>query len=277
MTKKCNLKQIILLLVVFELFNGIVLNAQNLKFPYELKKSDFVLLPLGLAAYYGGESWIDGKGTISEEEIAILNRNNINKFDRHATEIFNLRAGNASDLIRTSLIIIPGFLVGHQLFDRKWNPALTLGLMYYETYLYTKGMTAMAKAITGRTRPYLYNDNLTTEERYEYTKTRDSYGSFFSGHTSATFAAATCMSKWFTDIYGKSTLSNIVWGTSITVASLGGYYRYRSGEHYPTDVLAGALFGFAIGYTIPLLHTKGKSESIDFSATPNFLYLSLKF
>lgn len=79
------------------------------------------------------------------------------------------------------------------------------------------------------------------------------------------------------DIYGKSTLSYIVWGTSLTAASIGSYCRYKSGEHYPSDVLVGALFGTAIGYTIPVLHKKSKSELFNFSVVPGSFYLSLKF
>jgi membrane-associated phospholipid phosphatase len=91
------------------------------------------------------------------------------------------------------------------------------------------------------------------------------------------FASATFLYKTFTDIYGKSILSYIVWGTSLTAASFGSYCRYKSGEHYPTNVLAGALFGAAIGYAIPVLHKKSKSESFNFSVVPGSFYLALKF
>lgn len=133
----------ILILVFLRLVGEVSLQAQDSSFPYELKKSDYVLLPLGLAVYYGGESWIDSKGIISEEEISRLNRNDVNRFDRHATRIFSLKADNASDLIRTSLVFVPGILVGHRCIKGEWGQTLTLGLMYYETYLYTKGLTVV--------------------------------------------------------------------------------------------------------------------------------------
>ena len=81
----------------------------------------------------------------------------------------------------------------------------------------------MVKTATSRSRPYLYIDDLSVEERYEFTKTRDSYGSFFSGHTLAMFAAAVMLSVTFTDIHGNSKWSKLVWGSTLTAASIGGY------------------------------------------------------
>lgn len=254
-----------------------VVSAQGNKFPYKLKKIDYALLPLGFTIQLLGENWVDNKATISLEDIALLNRNDVNAFDRSATNIFSVSADNISDLTRTSLVLIPGLIIGHQLIQEEWKNAITYSIMYYEAFLYTKGLTALVKAATSRTRPYLYNDDLTVEERYEYTITRDSYGSFFSGHTSAMFASAVMLSKTFTDIYGKSNWSKLVWGTALTAASVGSYYRYRSGEHYPTDVITGALVGAAIGYVIPVLHSIPKNNRINLSVNPGSIYFSYRF
>ncbi len=64
--------------------------------------------------------------------------------------------------------------------------------------------------------------------------------SFPSGHTSTAFALATSMSiqykKWYVVVPA------FVWATSV------GYSRLYLGEHYPTDVFAGAAIGIGCAY-----------------------------
>ena len=45
-------------------------------------------------------------------------------------------------------------------------------------------------------------------------------------------------------------MTNILWDSIITVATLTGYARIRAGEHYLTDVVAGAACGFTNEKTI---------------------------
>ncbi|MCK9426362.1 MAG: phosphatase PAP2 family protein [Ignavibacteriaceae bacterium] len=52
-----------------------------------------------------------------------------------------------------------------------------------------------------------------------------------------------------------------MWTGSLLSASLVGYLRYVSGNHYPTDILIGAVVGSAIGYFIPYLHQTNNSQS----------------
>jgi len=61
-------------------------------------------------------------------------------------------------------------------------------------------------------------------------------------------------------------------------ASTIGYLRYKSGKHFPTDILTGALIGSAIGYFIPFIHRTNESDlDVSFGingngSTINFLY-----
>ena len=109
-------------------------SAQENNFPDELKKMDYVLLPLGLALQIIGDNRIDNPGTISIEKIADLNRNDVNAFDRSATHIFSGAADNISDQTRTSLVIIPSLIIGHQLIQKEWKNAVNYGVMQYEAY-----------------------------------------------------------------------------------------------------------------------------------------------
>jgi len=98
------------------------------------------------------------------------------------------------------------------------NTAITQGLKYS----------------INRNRPY--QDYPTYIVPYQY----DNDPSFPSGHTSTAFATATALSmeykKWYVVV------------PSFTWAAAVGYSRLHLGEHYPTDVLAGAAIGVGSAY-----------------------------
>ena len=100
--------------------------------------------------------------------------------------------------------------------------------------------------------------------------------SFFSGHTSGAFAGAIFLAKAYTDMYGKTAWSKIVWTTSLSAAAFTGYCRVAAGEHFVTDVLAGALVGSAAGYFIPVLHKKSTFD-VSYSALPGRFSLTYRF
>ncbi len=84
------------------------------------------------------------------------------------------------------------------------------------------------KYTVNRTRPYI-----TYPDINEYLRENDP--SFPSGHTSYSFCTATSLSICFPRWY--------VMAPAYTWAALAGYSRLYLGEHYPTDVLAGAVIG----------------------------------
>jgi membrane-associated phospholipid phosphatase len=79
--------------------------------------------------------------------------------------------------------------------------------------------------------------------------------SFWSGHTAQAFTAAglSCAHHRYAELYGGGAPDAIACGASLSLAATTAVLRVTGDRHYATDVLAGALVGFAIGYGVPVL------------------------
>jgi PAP2 superfamily len=102
----------------------------------------------------------------------------------------------------------------------------SLGLVYFST--------EMMKNTFSRSRPF-------PEE------SEDSYKSFPSRHTALSFAAAAFQSIYTVYNDNSRGLAISVNVSSWSLAILTGYLRAASGEHFFTDILAGAVIGTLIG------------------------------
>ena len=90
------------------------------------------------------------------------------------------------------------------------------------------------KHVIGRPRP-----RFTHQEAFGYGASfQPGLDAFPSGHSTASFAVAAVLARYF------PTMSWMWYG----VASFVGFSRYLRGSHFPTDVLAGAVLGYLIGY-----------------------------
>jgi membrane-associated phospholipid phosphatase len=251
--------------------------AQPREFPYARNKSDWILIPTAIATTITADYLYKRRDfEMSVEEIQQLNRTSINSFDRPATYNWSRSAANFSNVPYSVLPILPIAFGVPLIKHKQWSNALTLGVIYVEVLFFTKNITGITKSLAQRRRPYLYNTQFTPEERFKLQETSpDPYSSFISGHSSVSFAFAVLLSKTYTDIYGKNTWSKIVWGTSLSFAAAAAYARVEAGVHYPTDVMAGALIGSAIGYIIPTLH-KTKTEKLSIHVIPGNFLLTYK-
>lgn len=80
------------------------------------------------------------------------------------------------------------------------------------------------------------------------------YASFPSSHTSTAFTAAglSCVHHQYLPIYGGA-WDGVACATSLTLAFATGLFRIIGDRHYATDVIFGAVAGFALGYLYPWL------------------------
>lgn len=244
-------------------------HAQEHAFPYALDSRDWVIAPVGFASAALGIYLVGQTEAITLAEITALDRQNVNGFDRGATHNWSPTWQDRSDWTRNIVVLGSALLSGAPwLLDGQWSNTVTLGTMLVEAAALTAGVTYIAKGLAGRARPYVYNTSLTPEERYILTGPGDAsvHQSFFSGHASSAFAAATLLSTMYTDLYGSSTASKIVWSSSLSLAALTGYARVKGGVHFPSDVFVGAAVGAAIGYLVPALHRVDADHPMSISA-----------
>ncbi|MCG8580679.1 MAG: phosphatase PAP2 family protein [Bacteroidales bacterium] len=257
---------------------SVLMRGQHKEFPYQLKGEDVLIIAVGLSADYYAKYRMEHQDRMTTEELAALSRNDINCFDRRATYYWSNDLHNWSSVTKGILRTAPSILLISEALNKNFNNALTYAVMYYEVLIVTSGITGLTKSLVMRKRPYLYNTEISFEERERMIEERNVYDSFFSGHTSAAFATAVFLSKTYRDIYGNNLLSKVILWTSLSLAATTAYLRYRSGHHYPTDIITGAVLGSAVGYLIPSLHVKrDKKSKVSIISSGNTLGLVYRF
>ncbi|MBX3720656.1 MAG: phosphatase PAP2 family protein [Turneriella sp.] len=123
--------------------------------------------------------------------------------------------------------------------------ALTVG----EAVVITGVITQVTKFSVARARPFAYYSN-------DYSSP-DSKLSFFSGHTSYSFAMALSSAMLMAESYPNQ--SAAIYATAIALAALPGYLRIAADKHYLTDVLVGAIIGSGIAYGITRMQLQTNS------------------
>jgi membrane-associated phospholipid phosphatase len=119
-----------------------------------------------------------------------------------------------------------------------------------EATLLASAAAGISTAMTGRPRPYLYG----TEAPLSVRENGDGGLSYFSGHASTAFATVTATFVTLHRLHPDSRWPWYVLGAGGAAAAFVGATRILAGEHFPTDVVAGAAVGAAIGLIVPALH-----------------------
>jgi len=113
-----------------------------------------------------------------------------------------------------------------------------------------------------RERPFVHV--LTEDEKPRQSHPSDNNLSFYSGHTTLSFAIATASGTIAS--LRDYRLKHLVWGTLVPMAALTGFLRIAGDRHYFTDVLTGAVLGSAVGILVPLVfHGRDGKDTVPFS------------
>lgn len=174
--------------------------------------------------------------------------NNLLPFDRTAVnQTIDPNAGVISDVGLGVALGFAGLDVLLSGYRDGRDAALVDAVMYAESISLDLLVTDITKIAVRRPRPIDYlpgaSPNTTNNEL-----------SFFSGHTSMS-AAVTATATYLAFI--RSPSSPRPWltlGAGTALTAFIGYERVRSGAHFPTDVVAGAIAGAAVGVLVPHLH-----------------------
>ncbi len=139
-------------------------------------------------------------------------------------------------------------------------------VLYAQSLSLTLAATQLTKVITRRPRPYTYEPG-----RPDPTTTEDTV-SFFSGHTSLAFALAGTATYLTLARKGSTAPAWIFSGGALGLAVTTGALRVVAHQHFPSDVLVGALVGGGIGVLVPWLHEVPEDDAptgFDIRLTPN--------
>jgi len=253
-------------------------SAQERPFPYAVSRRDAVLLPAAAGVSLLGDFAAPDARPLTRAEVSALSPEDVNPFDRVAARSWSDAWATASDRSRDGLLAATVLVAfAPSISPGRWRDAATMAVMFTEAALLLEGTTYLVKDLTRRRRPWVHNTSLSVEERLALSAgdPLDARRSFFSGHASSAFTLATLVSTVVADVYGRSRASDAVWAVSLSAAAFTAFARVKAGMHYPSDVLAGAVVGAAIGRMVPALHRAHGTPSAQVSAMPGGVAVSV--
>ena len=229
------MKNISLSLLIILLFFS---NTKGQLFESEVYNVDPLVDGVITLAAFGMSQWgltiADKKPLLDSIEISQLDANDINAFDRSATEQDASKMYEAWDMSgygMTGSMLLPVLLLIDKEIRNDWAPVLLL-------YLQAEGMAGTIWAWGAA----IHIDRIRLRNR----------NSFYSGHTYTSATASFFTAKIYCDYHPE--LGNkkfIFYGLAIIPPAFTGYYRYKGMKHFPTDVLTGMAVGAATWILIP--------------------------
>jgi membrane-associated phospholipid phosphatase len=191
------------------------------------------------------DAWVDpscAPGTCQREDVPAFDRVAIDQ--RH--KAFNV----PYNLLLATMVAVPA---GIAVAESGWaRAALDDTLVIGQAFLLSGATTSAVKLAVQRPRPFLYRDD---QGAWIYRES-EAYLSFWSGHTAAAFSAATATALTFHLRHPRSRWRFAVWAAALALATAQGVQRGHGGDHFPSDVVAGAACGTTFGLAVPLLHRR---------------------
>jgi membrane-associated phospholipid phosphatase len=182
----------------------------------------------------------------------------INPLDRWVTRQHSGAANTTSDVLLWSMVALPfaadALDVG--LSRRTWAGWAVDAVVIAQALLVNEAVNQLVKVTVQRPRPLLY-DRPSGDPSHG---TADNHLSFYSGHTSNTFAAGMAWAGTFARRHPTSPWRWAAFGGATLAGGTVGLMRVLAGKHFVTDVAVGALMGTAIGLGVPWLHERSAGK-----------------
>ena len=177
-----------------------------------------------------------------------LSSADVNPIDRVLLFPYSQGLDIASDITQYAAFASPAAL----LFVVPKTEYVEPALMYAGSSLLAFGAGSLIKALVPRDRPYMYFDSPPTQAAAEGDE------SFPSRHSCIAFSAAGFTSTLFALRYPNSPYRVPVTVASYALAIATAALRVSSGNHFLSDVAAGALIGTVSGVVIPLIFARDR-------------------
>lgn len=237
------------------LFSSIYSDAYAQEGTYQLRAArEIPLLATGAAGVAASILLRHKREPLSLDDIGKLNVSDVLAIDRRTTNNYSEGAVITSDALVGASYAAPLALLA---FEDTRNDTGTLGLILLETVMLNEALTGITKALVRRPRPNTYNAQAPEAMR----TARDNTFSFFSGHTSHSAALSFFIAKTLSDYVDGSGVRTIAWVTAAVLPAATGFFRYRAGKHFPSDIVVGYVVGASVGILIPHLHKTDQTES----------------
>jgi len=198
---------------------------------------------------------------LNENDINTLSKDDVPFFDRIAFQPYSVKLKDWSDYTIYLTIGSTLFLT----YDKEyWKDNL---VVLGEILITQSAIGKWTKTLTHRKRPFVYDENISLEKKIA----NNSQHSFYSLHSSTAFAAATFGYFYYLDNQGKNYfIASLLFGSATATACL----RVASANHFPSDVVVGAIMGSGISYLICKFH---HSEKIQWKFGLNDIRVSYLF
>jgi membrane-associated phospholipid phosphatase len=236
--------------------------------PYVLRLDvDLSLLVLG-TVLWGGSSFV-GSGQspppwCGSSTTPACDINSLNALDRSAVGLFDTKARLSANVM---VGVVPGAFTILDIVDAgvtNWRSWLVDAVVITEAVVWSGAVQDIVRRAVRRPRPYMYQPGLDPTER----DGPEATFSFFSGHTSNTFAMVTAAAFTFTLRHPHSRWRWLIWSLAIAGESTEPVLRVLAGDHFPTDCIVGALVGTSAGILFPALHRRRLPIRVISSVTP---------
>lgn len=211
-------------------------------------ESDFKLdlltdsILLGVSGSAAGLSLLTGTVTGAQQSFS-----EINPVDSSFMFPYSQSLDDGGTLGAAVMLILPCSAAVGKLDDS--DALITYAVMYAEAFLMTVGTKDLIKDFVPRWRPWTYSGESIPADSAD-----ELYDSFPSGHTAYAFLGASFFSALILNDYKDEAWAPWASAASYVIASTVAGLRVASGEHFVTDVFAGAAVGSLFGWIIPLLH-----------------------
>lgn len=174
-------------------------------------------------------------------------RDAVNGFDRFAVE---QRLSWGEPLADGLLAAGVGLSLAAVALDGPAEARVGDGLIVLQSAAVAGLLTAGVKALVGRPYPYMYGP----AEHPGQNGDGVNYASFPSGHTAVPMAAAVSAAYLFSRRHPRSGWRWVLWTVGPALALAAGAAQVSAANHFPTDVIAGAVIGAGVGWLDPWLH-----------------------